>query len=658
MTGLGQGILLFLLWMCLLQKGHCNFYAHILWGQCYSFCLTRQEFRSHQKAAKDDIQLGKGLTIKQCRRDHICRKCVYVCQRPKNEYLEYASCLSDCEEFRGKGKKLKAQIEACEEACEFIRLSSQSKYGSCPKEDNLTGLSGMCTEQCKRDVECDRMDKCCSNGCGTTCHSPTKTDVFPPKPGKLEFKVLRDGGVLVKWGKRPNGTYIKPVIYVLRWWCESRPGTKVMATTHLRRKVKGLRPGDACKFIVAATNVHGSLGFSDPQVYRKKFLRPSPPTRLEVVKNKPRGKKVDLVIRWEPPRFLDGLPLVRYLILWSDGLDGVSPEYHRLRMNKKTVRAARTRATIPGLNPGTIYFIQVKAVIKWSGRNVNGRPASKHTKTDSPPILDVKSNVEKYMLYWTPHVCGGVAQHTKTLVMEATTHKQEFVLYNLKSDCVYELKLYTVNHYREKDSGSIHRFQTPLCHETKGHKDAKCPPKVSPPKPPGNLYVRFKLSASCMCQAVVSWDWPSHEKHPHQFSVSWGPSREPGESPMGPIIYQKDPYRIHIPGNDKEACVTYLEPLRHYTVQVTSHAHKLKSSPAVKHFSTPFNMAKCNISPPVDQDFGDIDLTMSDESKEDKRLAVRDPTSSPGGGVPSDKPSLLIALTLPAAVFTIMKALL
>ncbi len=55
---------------------------------------------------------------------------------------------------------------------------SECQIYSCPPVSS--DQAGICVEDCKDDNDCSEPYKCCSNGCGHTCTSPTLTPYHPP----------------------------------------------------------------------------------------------------------------------------------------------------------------------------------------------------------------------------------------------------------------------------------------------------------------------------------------------------------------------------------------------------------------------------------------------------------------------------------------------
>ena len=55
--------------------------------------------------------------------------------------------------------------------------------------------------------------------------------------------------------------------------------------------------------------------------------------------------------------------------------------------------------------------------------------------------------------------------------------KQEYQLINLKSDCVYSVRVQSMNYRGDKDKGTLKYFSTPPCEETEGWDRSTCPSK-------------------------------------------------------------------------------------------------------------------------------------------------------------------------------------
>ncbi|RUS86003.1 hypothetical protein EGW08_006215, partial [Elysia chlorotica] len=384
MRGLGIG--LFLLWI-IIHEVSCN-YAEILSGQCHVFCLTRYQSRIQKRAGLEDVPLNPDSAVQDCKKDRECKWCLFACQRPQKDLGDHDDCMNDCRNPRSKHNT--AGRNACYDGCRFISKSSESKHGICPPPEELSTAHKSCTQECQKDVSCSGMSKCCNTTCGSTCHLPHNHKEFPKRPRNLRFKERKDGGLLVEWDKSRDVEFTSPVIYILRWWCPYTSGARYSITTKLRTRLggypDGVHPAVRCNYMVASVNIRGSQGFTQPIGYLKKFLHPSPPLNLERTTRKLHDGKVDVTIRWQAPQFTDGLDVDRYVVFWSDGLPKAGKSYMRLHMNRKIVKQGKTSYTIPSLEPGIMYFVQVRAIVDWRGKSIRGQPASTYIDSFTAPL--------------------------------------------------------------------------------------------------------------------------------------------------------------------------------------------------------------------------------------------------------------------------------
>ncbi|KAH9509434.1 hypothetical protein Btru_045878 [Bulinus truncatus] len=631
------GLSLLFLWITLVQFGYCS-YADILWGQCYSFCLSRSEIQ--QKVT--DGEIDSDQVIQACKKHQICKWCLFACDRPVTNYENHSDCLNDCNHPRNK-QNIRAHT-ACTDSCNVISSLLQKKYGTCPKTDALEASSNNCTSGCDKDMHCAVIEKCCNNSCASVCSRPLEYKDIPQMPYNLTFQEKNDGGLLIKWQPPLNNLDVRRVLYILRWWCPYSLAAQFKFTTKPQVKLKGnpvIQPSSVCSYMLAAINIHGSEGFTAPQKYSKKLLKPSPPQSLVYVSSKEQGQTVDMTIKWQPPYYTDELDVTNYKISWSDGLPRGRSNYMRLHMHRKTIRGDRNSFTIQKLNPCTVYFVQVQAVVRWDNMAVSGHPASVYMEACIGPqpasdeieyvpsadpektlyifnltVHEVEfrnsdltvnvtwsslpgANVKHYKVFWKLDVCEGESQHRKTrdrLQNENITQVKYFTLHNLLSDCVYELKIHAVNYTGTLDEGRKEIFRTPPCLTTKGMiANVSCPEGVIPPSPPEFLEIVHK-KMSCMCQAVIKWQKTADPDHRNRhYIVIWGQSLPPTSDNHGmtSVIYNSLPFKITVPKEENRACLTYLERSKHYTVQVISHTSKSKSSPAIHHFMTPENMSPC-----------------------------------------------------------------
>ncbi|KAL8620788.1 hypothetical protein ACOMHN_043831 [Nucella lapillus] len=333
--------------------------------------------------------------------------CLYVCERPEKNFTNSSACLRDCRYTRTQPRS--GGRQACMAACGFVGRASSARGGTCPAPPSLDGFQSACITSCRRDGDCGRAEeKCCSNNCGAVCTRPYDVHILPPVPTNVSFKMLKTGGVMIKWsldnsssspgpdssssGKGKAGVLWagSPVVYILRWWCPYTSGAVTSVTDRARTKLQGypsgIYPGSKCHFMVAAVNSHGSRGFSRVSPYIKKFLTPSPPLHLDQVRSRlHKDGLVDVTVQWQPPVYTDGLPIFKYQVFWSDHLPEASPSYMRFHMYRRVLDADQTTFVLQSLRPGTLYFVQVRAVVRWKGRQKRGELASAYIETYSPP---------------------------------------------------------------------------------------------------------------------------------------------------------------------------------------------------------------------------------------------------------------------------------
>ncbi|XP_055868272.1 anosmin-1-like [Biomphalaria glabrata] len=650
MSDTGTGISLLFLWITfisLFQLGGCN-YAEILWGQCYTFCLNRSEIQRKVTAREIDPgvkYITKDKLIQACKKHQICKWCLYACDRPVKDYENHVNCLKDCDRHIHRQKNNKAH-KACTDSCSVISTFLQRKFGSCPLSNTSPPFQGNCTDKCGQDIHCTGIEKCCQTSCASECKRPVEHEVIPQKPSNITFKEKSDGRLLIEWRSTYSSMVAAPVLYILRWWCPYSLAPEFKFTTITRVKLKGypvIQPGSKCNYMLAAINVHGSEGFTFPRTYTKEFLKPSPPNELKHIRTKEHGKTVDMTIHWHPPRHTDGLNVTNYMISWSDGLPRGRSDYMRLHMHRKSIKGDRYSFTIQRLNPCTVYFVQVQAVIKWDHIVTFGQPASIYIEAclgpqpagkevETIPHVDPEksyhiynvtihdarfvdsqlkanvtwslipgSNVKHFKIAWKLDVCEGESQHRKTrdrLHHQNITEVKHFTLYGLLSDCIYEVSISIVNYTGAVNEGRKERFRTSSCLATLGViPELNCPEEVTKPLPPVGLQVVHR-KMNCMCQSLIQWERNPDSGHKiKNYIVLWGQSRP---STKAIVIYNSPPFQLQVPKDDFRACLTYLERSKHYTIQVIAQTSNAKSIPAITHFETPENMSACYGVQPVD----------------------------------------------------------
>ncbi|KAK7486906.1 hypothetical protein BaRGS_00021877, partial [Batillaria attramentaria] len=586
--------------------------------------------------------------IRTCQRDSTCKWCLYVCERSEQDFTDLGSCQRDCQVSCSvklpEGLSGKLQCEAAR------GIVSITKAGVCPPPENLKGFKSACVDSCHGDNDCPNAEKCCRNGCGNVCTNPYFAEVLPDIPSNITFKLLKTGGVLVKWEvPRPHTgrDVIWPVLYIVRWWCPYTSGAVTSITDKRRTKLQGyptgIYPGTKCHFMVASVNLHGSRGFSKVSPYIKKFLMPSPPLHLDKGDSTLRDGRVDVTIQWQPPVYTDGLPVHRYQVFWSDSLPRASPNYMRLHMHRRTVSANQHSFVLHSLYPGTIYFVQVRAVVKWKGKNKRGKPASTYIETYAPPqpatrksttsesfsLLHLtprksttnpssfqpndpkgektviarvtvtqtylhrsvlKANISwtlkpgkrarKYLIYWKAESCAGQPEHRKT------RHRIEK---SATTHCEYAVRVHPVSNRGRTGPASVTSFQTLSCHVTQVL--AGQPPECDKTEPPGEVQGLYSETTNCV--TVVRWAGVSGSRGVDGYDVKWGETG-PTRFSATTVIYITTPHQLQLPANQTSVSLGQLPGRRHYTVQVTARSTAGVGQTTILHFTVPKRDTPCD----------------------------------------------------------------
>ncbi|KAK6185920.1 hypothetical protein SNE40_008054 [Patella caerulea] len=608
---------------------------HFLRGQCYSYCLT-------QYTSSDTIQAhleeeNKSMVdplIRKCKQSQDCRWCLHICDRRDAEYYtNLQHCKSYCqfclESWCHKDGEMQTS-NSCGKTCGFVHRAAETKAGSCKTVTNNKALIPSCVKECKKDSNCGRNKKCCRHGCSATCEKPMDIDILPPKPEKITIKDNEDKGIIVSWvqGKNDEGRErIDPEFYLLQYWPRSSPvGREQLITSTTEYSINlplhSFQPGASFKFRVAAINIHGSRGYSNVTVYTKLLLEPPKPENLKVERSVYTNNKVDLTITWQPPRLPYRLAVKRFLVFWVL-IPKTSTSYVRQNYSRKSVPADVNRFKIPKLEPGTQYLITVKALVALNGNQRVGRPASLSIETYSPPqpvnsdngvtwnhaggnvynisVLEsfyhngiIKASVtwkstisaEKYMIYWKAENCQQPSSPSHFQEKSATSHSQEFNLYNLQYGCDYVVRIHAVDIKAIMGPGAVTSFKTPICSEIKikGHSSHSCPNQVSSKlEPPHGIEVEIKDGLCNDLSVVVKWR-PVPWKEGINYFVQWGASTESSKTQ---IIYTSQPHKLTLSGNVGKVILYQVEYATHYTLQLSVISSYEKGRPVIKTFKTP-----------------------------------------------------------------------
>ncbi|XP_046550111.1 anosmin-1-like isoform X1 [Haliotis rubra] len=356
---------------------------HILWGQCYSNCLSQ-----HLDIAQNPnrTRTGSSNLIRNCQKIRDCKTCLFVCDRsPGKNYTSLDNCKYDCDVSIGVKYP---NYASCRRSCSFLAKAAESKVGSCPSKKTMSGFKAACVPECNHDGDCAGSNKCCGNGCGFTCQEPTSDQGLPRKPSNIVFETRKDGSVVISWDL-PQGRWMRhvaqPFVYVVRWRTLSGKGVNYKVTDRKFVKLRGIVPASTLNVIIAAVNIHGSKGFTSVSKHTKEFTKPSPPANFEEGDSTVHDGKVDVEILWQPPHRTDGLPINRYIVMRSEGLPQSSANYQRVNMLKYKLQPNKHKFLLRNLEPGSRYFVQVYATVRWRNRIQKGRMASMYIVTYSPP---------------------------------------------------------------------------------------------------------------------------------------------------------------------------------------------------------------------------------------------------------------------------------
>ncbi|XP_070554198.1 balbiani ring protein 3-like isoform X2 [Ptychodera flava] len=138
------------------------------------------------------IYRGFGICIDECADDYDCswrRKCCSngcgkicvgavlplvkpgSCPRPNPR--DVSICIRTCRSDSDCLGNLKCCENDCGSVC-VIPAGIINKPGQCPIFPTSRGHDGICEEECNGDEDCPLWQKCCSNGCGRSCFSPSR----------------------------------------------------------------------------------------------------------------------------------------------------------------------------------------------------------------------------------------------------------------------------------------------------------------------------------------------------------------------------------------------------------------------------------------------------------------------------------------------------
>ncbi|XP_076134932.1 anosmin-1b [Alosa pseudoharengus] len=300
-----------------------------------------------------------------------------------------SQCLQPCKELWESGRGLSeksCEHHECVTSAEFLLSLRSQKQGDCPSPQRASGFAAACVESCNADKECSGSKKCCPNGCGHTCQTPTNLfKGVPLKPKKdMSFSEDHLGHLEVKWTSKFNVS-IEPVLYVLqrRWNYGIHPSEDeasswqtVLMTIEERAVLKDVRPHRWYQFRVSAVNSQGTRGFTTPSKHFFSSRDPFPPEAPQNLRTgnftvRPDGT-VSVALRWDSPPEGD-LPVHHYRVSWS--VRGAQRLSQSRRENARVTDGAATEFELPGLQPNVVHQVQVQAIAYWGQKRLKSPKA-------------------------------------------------------------------------------------------------------------------------------------------------------------------------------------------------------------------------------------------------------------------------------------------
>lgn len=339
--------------------------------------------------------------------------------RRHTDNLLIARCRSKCTNTYDK--------MMCEGSCirEYLENSSYKKYGDCPK-DPLNRLETICLNTCQStDYHCPGVEKCCNHSCGMSCQAPMGLEQvrgLPPIPFHV---VLREAGksfrmAQIQWDISLEEEMTSAIFFVVESrhhigisfaerrlendWQKHTPVViyEVNRQGNQKRYIGEikLKPGRWYQARIAAVNEHGTRGYS---VVSKEFQLSKKPNPPQPPKNVTLGPLMlnangtyNRKVTWMLPR--SDLPVEKYKISWSLYLNASSVSRagnSSLFKETATVSAPTRHYEIKGLQPNSIYYLQIHAISVYGKRRLKSAASSElmdtaveHGAGTKPPSLD------------------------------------------------------------------------------------------------------------------------------------------------------------------------------------------------------------------------------------------------------------------------------
>ncbi|XP_055523589.1 anosmin-1 isoform X1 [Wyeomyia smithii] len=293
----------------------------------------------------------------------------------------------------------------CESSCirDYLGNPTYKKFGDCPK-DPLNRLEAICLNTCQStDYHCPGVEKCCSHSCGMSCQAPVgldKVSGLPPVPSHVS---LREAGRSFRMAEIQWDISLEEESSAVYFVVESRHHIGVsfaerkleddwqyhmptviyeVARPASQKRYIGemkLKPGRWYQVRVAAVNELGTKGYStvskEFQLSKTGPNPPQPPKNLTLGPLTPNANGTyNRKISWMLPR--SDLPVEKYKISWSlylNATSGARMGNSSLFKETATISAPARHFEIKGLQPNSIYYLQIHAISVYGKRRMKSQ---------------------------------------------------------------------------------------------------------------------------------------------------------------------------------------------------------------------------------------------------------------------------------------------
>ncbi|KAL5005280.1 hypothetical protein ScPMuIL_018736 [Solemya velum] len=610
----------------------------LLSAGCHAWCLWKhRDYLFHRFGG--DPQKEERPIMEDCLQSLKCLACLKPCGTPPEKI---STCSQQCLDDE----------KQCLQACLYLQDEHHNKTGSCPDPQKAIAFEAVCVDVCEDDAACEENRKCCSNGCGHTCQRPIQiADNLPAIPSNITLKEKRRGlAVKVTWQRESLSRNQQPVVYVIEMrktnsqkalWGKDTPWKLVVQTEPRHTTIHRIWAGHWYQFRIAAVNSEGSRGFSDPSPIFKSSRavgKPSRPRNLTEGETTLRENKVDVTLTWQAPKRCD-LPVWRYTVYFSMRLAEVSPVWVLIDVLQKVVPGDQTHCILKGLEPGMTYYVQVEAMIRHGRTRLKGDKASMYITTYAPPgyirdsplsdsrvpyhpemieVLNlevgdvffhnkslkahlqwrvdkfVESSVQRFMLYWSLVTlrCDQQYNSSSLTAKMATSHKQEFLLYDLLFECDYLVKVSAVSTQDVQGQPSSVNFYTPLCSQIikiNGKLPPNCPNQIPrvPQQPPSLNYTVEK--EQCNVTVKVRWKPPYSDLPIEGYVVIWGEAESTKDVTYKreSVNYKARPAERNVLTNTVQYSLPNLVASSYYVIKIKAWSRAGRGKSAVRGVFTP-----------------------------------------------------------------------